>query len=95
MNADNIEKECESFEEALSERIEAHDESRAVAQDKLHEFCEGLRAQVAELKSRVNEALRRSSPRRTIACRSSSTNCARPTAATSKRCSRGRRRSSL
>ena len=41
----------------LNERIEIHDKSRRAAQDKLHELCEGLRAQVAELKSRVNKEL--------------------------------------
>ena len=46
----------------LSECIEIHDESRRAAQDKLHELCEGLRVQAAELKSRVNKALEEKFP---------------------------------
>ena len=57
MKANSLKEEREEVERALSERIEAHDESRRAAQDRLHEFCEGLRAQVAELKSKVNENL--------------------------------------
>ena len=57
MKANSLKEEREEVERALSERIEAHDESRRAAQDRLHEFCEGLRAQVAELKSRVNSEL--------------------------------------
>ena len=53
----NDAEECEEIEEMLSECIEAHDESRRAAQDRLHELCEGLRSQVAELRSRVNKGL--------------------------------------
>ena len=53
----NDAEEREEIEEMLSECIEAHDESRRAAQDRLHEICEGLRAQVAELRSRVNKGL--------------------------------------
>ena len=52
-----LEEERGKVERMLGERLEAHDESRRAAQDKLHEFCEGLRKQVAEFKSRVNKEL--------------------------------------
>ena len=51
------EKEHEKIERTLNMRIEMHDESRRAAQDRLHELCEGLRAQVADLKSRINKEL--------------------------------------
>ena len=57
MKANSLKEEREEVERALSKHIEKHDESRRAAQDRLHEFCEGLRAQVAELKSRVNSEL--------------------------------------
>ena len=58
MEANNPEdEECEKVERMLSERLEAHDESRRAAQDRLHEFCERLRAQVTDFENRVNGEL--------------------------------------
>ena len=50
-------KEYEKIEKMLSEHIEAHDESRNTAQDKLHEICEEMRTQISELKRGVNKEL--------------------------------------
>ena len=50
-------EEREKAERMLNERIEAHDENRRAAQDKLRELCEGLRVQVAGLKIKVNKEL--------------------------------------
>ena len=52
------EEERAKVEKVLSERLEAHDESRRVAQDKLHEICEGLRAQITEFENKTNEELK-------------------------------------
>ena len=40
------EEEREKVENVLSERLEAHDESRRAAQDKLEEICRGLEASI-------------------------------------------------
>ena len=37
----------------MNERIEIHDESRNAAQEKLHEICEELRAQVDKLCEKI------------------------------------------
>ena len=52
-----MEEKRKKAEEMLSERLEAHDESRKAAQDKLHEICEGLRAQITEFENKTNEEL--------------------------------------
>ena len=41
----------------LNERIEIHDESRNAAQEKLHEICDELRAQVDKLGEKINSEL--------------------------------------
>ena len=51
------EEERERVSKILSERLEAHDESRRAAQVKLHDFCEGLRARINEFEERVNREL--------------------------------------
>ena len=51
------EEEREKASKILSERLEAHDESRKAAQEKLHNFCEGLRARIDEFEERVNGEL--------------------------------------
>ena len=40
-----------------SERLEKHDESRKAAQEKLHEICNGLRAQIDKLEEKINSEL--------------------------------------
>ena len=57
METNEIEEEREKVSNILSERLEAHDESRKAAQEKLHNFCDGLRAQVDKLENRVNSEL--------------------------------------
>ena len=57
MESRQIEEEREEVSKALSKRLEAHDESRKAAQEKLQEICEGLRAQVEELEEKVGGEL--------------------------------------
>ena len=57
MEARQVEEECDKVSKALSERLEAHDESRKAAQEKLHEACEGLRAQIDRLEESINSEL--------------------------------------
>ena len=57
MEAKVIEEEREDISKILSERLEAHDESRKAAQEKLHNFCEGLRAQIDKLENRINSEI--------------------------------------
>ena len=57
MEGNTLEEKRESIKRSVEERLETHDESRKAAQEKLHEFCSGLRAQVDELENRVNKEL--------------------------------------
>ena len=57
INIKEEEEEREKVSRILSERLGAHDESRRAAQEKLHEFCEGLRAQIDEFEERANGEL--------------------------------------
>ena len=41
----------------LNKRLEAHDDNRKAAQEKLHNFCEEMRAQIDRLEERVNSEL--------------------------------------
>ena len=54
---EKLEEERENIKRMLSERLERHDESRKGAQEKLHEICEELRAQVDELCEKINSEL--------------------------------------
>ena len=55
--ARQIEEKREYASKVLSERLEAHDESRMAVQEKLHETCEELRAQIDKLEERINNEL--------------------------------------
>ena len=57
METRNIEEERERLSKILSERLEAHDESRRAAQEKLHKFREMLRALTNEIESKVDGEL--------------------------------------
>ena len=60
--AEKLNGKRERIRRTLNERIKAHEESRKAAQDKLYLLCEGLRARVGVLKSRVNKALEEKFP---------------------------------
>ena len=57
MEEEKIEEEREKISKILSERLEAHDESRKASQEKLHGFCEDLKAQIDRLEERINSEL--------------------------------------
>ena len=57
LNPEKLEEERENIKQILSEHIEIHDESRRAAQEKLHEICEELRAQVDKLGEKINNEL--------------------------------------
>ena len=57
MEAKQIEEEVENIKRMLSERLERHDDSRKAAQEKLHETCEGLRAQIKGIEGKVGSEL--------------------------------------
>ena len=50
-------EEREKVSKALNERLEVHDDNRKAAQDKLHEACEELRAQIEGLEGKVGGKL--------------------------------------
>ena len=52
-----MKKEREKIERTLSERLEAHDESRRAAQDRLEGICKGLEENVDELENRLSSEL--------------------------------------
>ena len=59
MEARQIEKEeeRERITKILNERLEIHDDSRKAAQEKLHDFCDGLRSQINAFEEKVNSEL--------------------------------------
>ena len=53
----NMEEKRKEAEEMLSERLEAHDKSRRVAQERLEETCKGLEASIEQLENRLSSEL--------------------------------------
>ena len=53
----NIIDTCESISRLLSERLRVHDDSRRVAQGKLHEICNGLRSRIDEIENVLGREL--------------------------------------
>ena len=57
METRDIKEERDSISKALSERLEAHDESRKAVQEKIHETYEGLRAQIKDIEGKNSSEL--------------------------------------
>lgn len=55
--ADKEVDERELIARLLSERLETHDNSRKVAQEKIHEICDGLKRQIDELEDKINKGI--------------------------------------